>query len=130
MELLERTYAYKRAVATNKPLKGTLPILQHLNLMRFFETVVGPELVARLKPYPDMIQYCLDQVGIAASQALVIGDTENDILAARRAGVMSCLACWGYSSMQNELKEQADYAIGHPDEVCEILIRRSNVKRL
>jgi phosphoglycolate phosphatase len=120
-ELLKRTGGYKRAVATNKPLKGSLPILRRLNLSHFFEPIVGPELVERVKPSPDMIHYCLDRLGVSASRTLVIGDTANDILAASRAGAASCLACWGYSPSQEELKKQADYSVRHPEEVCGIL---------
>jgi phosphoglycolate phosphatase len=127
MELLEKTGNYKRAVATNKPLEGSLPILNRLDLAGFFDAIVGPELVDRVKPAPDMIHYCLDRLGVPASQALVLGDTANDIRAANSAGTVSCLAGWGYAAHSDEITELADYVVGHPDEICGILECRAEV---
>ncbi len=122
-ELLNKLNAYKLAVATNKPSNSTNLILDGLNLKNYFKLVVGADHVEHPKPHPDMIYYACTKFQISPQQTLVIGDTDNDILAANSAGAYSCLAGWGYSSEKENLKVFSDFYIDLPVDVQEILER-------
>jgi phosphoglycolate phosphatase len=110
-----------RAIATNKPLSGTVHLLNGLNMLQHFHLIVGPEMVTHLKPHPDMIHYALAHCDATPRRTLMIGDTENDLYAAEAAGIRSCLACWGYSERMEELRERADYAIDDPGELLDLV---------
>jgi len=118
--VLERLDSSTRAIATNKPLRGTRHILDALGLSHHFDTVIGPETVERVKPHPDMILYALDRAGVEAGRTLMIGDTENDLQAAAAAGVWSCLVEWGYSLQTDKLRESADFVISTPEQLLEL----------
>jgi len=85
------------AVCTNKPSKATAEVLAALDLGRFFEVVVGADDTPALKPDPAHIAVTLDRLGVAAGQAVMVGDSRNDVLAARRAGVRSVVLSFGYA---------------------------------
>lgn len=120
-ELLDSLGGYDMAVASNKVLAQTQSILEKLNLIDRFKLVVGPELVSQPKPAPDMIDFCADHFGIDSSQILVVGDTDNDIEAAQRAGAKSCFARWGYAINETELETKADFSISHPLELLKLV---------
>ncbi|MEI8011445.1 MAG: HAD-IA family hydrolase [Candidatus Omnitrophota bacterium] len=77
------------AVATNRPLQFCQIILEALGVVKYFDHVLCGDMVARPKPYPDMLQEILRQSGIPASSALYVGDMTVDVACARAAGFFS-----------------------------------------
>ena len=85
------------AVCTNKPSKATAEVLASLDLGRFFDLVVGADDTPALKPDPLHVTLILDRLGVRPAEAVMVGDSRNDILAARRAGVRSVALSFGYA---------------------------------
>lgn len=85
------------AVCTNKPRAATVEILNTLGLMAFFDLVVASDDAPAIKPDPAHVQVILDRLGISADAAVMVGDSINDILSARRAGVRSIALSFGYA---------------------------------
>lgn len=83
------------ACVTNKAEAFTLPLLERVGLADFFTTVVSGDTLAVKKPDPAMLQLAVERLD--ARQPLMIGDSENDALAARAAGMPVLLVSWGYS---------------------------------
>jgi phosphoglycolate phosphatase len=75
------------AVCSNKPVAFTRELLAHFGLAGYLDVVLGPEDVARPKPAPDMLLAALTRLGVAAAEALYVGDMVVDIETARSAGV-------------------------------------------
>ncbi|MBN2411281.1 HAD family hydrolase [candidate division KSB1 bacterium] len=124
-ELLKKLSDYKLAVATNKPSNSTNLILDGLNLKSYFHLIVGADLVEHTKPHPDMIYYICSELQVPPQETMLIGDTDNDILAANSSGAYSCLAGWGYSSDKENLSIISDFHIDQPQDVLEILERKN-----
>jgi phosphoglycolate phosphatase len=89
---------HRLGIVTNKPFAPTLGVLQALDLSRHFapEHVVGGDSVATRKPDPEPLMALLDRMGHEAEAAIMIGDSANDIEAARAAGVRSIAVSYGY----------------------------------
>ncbi len=83
------------AVATNKSLAFTGKILDHLGVKVYFECVLGPESVARPKPFPDMIRAILKRIRLTEQECLYIGDMPLDVETAGRAGLDCVLMATG-----------------------------------
>ncbi len=65
-----------------------LRILDRLDLTRFFEEIVVSDLVGLVKPHPALFEQPLEQMGIAAGDALFVGDTPGaDVQGAKNAGL-------------------------------------------
>ncbi len=121
IQLLQQLDFIRKAVASNKPRVYTEKILDQLGLMPFFDTVVGPEDVQRVKPEPDMLLLAAQRLEARPARTLMVGDTDNDILAARRAGMPTCAVTYGYSPKTVLLALRPDYLIDSPLDLLEVL---------
>ncbi len=88
---------FSLACVTNKAERFTLPLLRSTGLESFFSAIVSGDTAARKKPAPDPILAACRQLGIAPREAVMVGDSTNDALAARAAGCGILLVPYGYS---------------------------------
>ncbi len=84
-------------VATNKPQASTRAILLHFGLIERLRVIVGGDAVNHGKPAPDSLLIALDRLGVEPSDALMVGDSVTDVIAARAAGMAVALVRGGYS---------------------------------
>ncbi len=92
-----RARCIKLAVVTNKAEAFTLPLLERMGIAAHFDTVVSGDTLPVKKPDPAVLHLACDRLGVAARDALMIGDSANDALAAQRAGMPVLLVTYGYS---------------------------------
>ena len=85
------------ACLTNKPLDFALPLLKAKGLDVFFTQVFGGDSFERKKPDPLPLHKTCEAMGTLAAQTLMVGDSENDGLAARAAGCPVVLVSYGYN---------------------------------
>jgi HAD superfamily hydrolase (TIGR01509 family) len=82
-----RATGVKVAVASSSGFSWVAGNLKRLQLWDFFDVVCTQEDVESVKPEPDLFLLALERLSIQADQAVVIEDSPNGILAARRAGI-------------------------------------------
>ncbi len=85
------------ACVTNKTAQFTLPLLEATGLTAYFGTVISGDSVARKKPAADPVLAACNLLGVAPNEAVMVGDSANDALAARAAGCPVLLVPYGYS---------------------------------
>jgi phosphoglycolate phosphatase len=85
------------ACLTNKPLDFARPLLKAKGLDVFFAQVFGGDSFERKKPDPLPLHKTCEALGTLAAQTLMVGDSENDGLAARAAGCPVVLVSYGYN---------------------------------
>src|SRR3712207_5429988 len=85
-------------VCTNKRTDLSIALLDGLGLSPRFEAVIGADLAPKPKPDASHIRAAVDAAGGRLERALMVGDSEADIGAARNAGVPSVAVSFGYSS--------------------------------
>lgn len=85
------------AVVTNKAQDFTVPLLEHTGLAPYFDVVVSGDTLSVKKPDPAVVSHACELLGVALGRALMIGDSANDALAARGAGIPVLLVTYGYS---------------------------------
>lgn len=74
---------YKMAIATTKVRQNLDGIIKMFSWDKLFDVTLGGDEVPRIKPEPDIFRMALEQLGAGPDEALVIGDTINDVLAAQ-----------------------------------------------
>ena len=94
-ELLAALSGAPLMVATNKPGGFSGTILAGLALDGFFRRVVGGDQTPARKPDPAHLRACLAGLDVAPGEVVVVGDSPNDILAARALGAVSVGCTWG-----------------------------------
>ncbi|MGB6243150.1 MAG: phosphoglycolate phosphatase [Castellaniella sp.] len=95
-----RSQGARLAVVTNKDSQFTIPLLQHMGLDTYFDVVVSGDTCERKKPDPLPLLHACDLLGIQPSQALFIGDSINDALAAQAANMRALALPYGYNEGQ------------------------------
>ena len=91
-----RWAGWRLAICTNKPHAATISVLQQLALDSYFETAAGGDSFAVRKPDPGHLLLTLAALGATADQAIMVGDSENDVAAARGANIPVILMSHGY----------------------------------
>lgn len=86
------------AVCTNKPEQVTHRVLGGLGLSRFFPVVLGGDSLPFRKPDPRFLRAALDRLEAEATDAVMVGDHRNDVLAAHAAGLRAIFARYGYGA--------------------------------
>jgi len=111
----------KTGVATNKARFGTDVIFKALDVQKYFDIIMTRDEVEKPKPEPDMILTACKTMNVAPERTLMLGDTDNDLLAARSAGAKSCLALWGYANDMDRLEGLADFSVQHPLHLLHVI---------
>ena len=86
---------YDMALLTNKPLGMTETILSALSLSRYFAEVHGGDSFDSKKPNPEGLRAILSSRAVPPGEALMVGDSVNDVLAGRGAGASTCGVTYG-----------------------------------
>lgn len=90
----------KLALITNKPAQFLPALLEQHGLAEYFDWVVGGDSLPRKKPDPMGLQWVMEQAQISPAHSLFVGDSGNDIKAAKAAQVCCVGLSYGYNHGQ------------------------------
>lgn len=110
------------ACVTNKPLRFALELLQRYGLRDYFAVVYGGDSWPRKKPDPLPMREACRALAVEPSQAVAIGDSENDALAAGAAGLWSLALPYGYNHGQPVQNIPADGIVENLLEAARLII--------
>jgi phosphoglycolate phosphatase len=85
------------AVVTNKQQHLARGLLERLGLSEYVNVLIGGDSCERRKPDPQPLQVACEALGVEPAQALMVGDSINDVLAARAAGMHVVCVPYGYN---------------------------------
>ena len=85
------------ACITNKPYQPAHDLLQALNILSPFQLLLGGDSLTHRKPHPESLLHALHYFDVKPHQALMIGDSRNDVEAAHAAGMPCFALTYGYN---------------------------------
>ena len=88
---------YRLALVTNKPFEFIAPILAGLELDGLFEMLLGGDSLPKRKPDALPLLHVCQELNVTVEQCLMVGDSKNDILAAKAANMDSIGLTYGYN---------------------------------
>lgn len=109
-------------VVTNKPRFFTLALLERLEVARLFATVVAGDDGIRRKPHGDMLVAACEKLGSPPAQSLMVGDSDNDVAAARAAGCPVWCVPYGYNEGRPAAALACDLLVATIEEAAEKLV--------
>lgn len=109
------------ACITNKPEQFTLPLLKELGLLELFDRVVCGDTFQHRKPHPMPLLETAKFFNVSPAQAIMVGDSVNDIAAAQAAGFYSICVDYGYHGEDDVSELGADVVISHFSEINQLL---------
>lgn len=96
VEALEENLGrFTYALLTNKPLYLTEKLLRGLSMEHLFHVVAGGDTFSTKKPDPEGVLSLISLAGVSREETLIVGDSRNDVLAGRNAGVDVCGVTYG-----------------------------------
>ncbi|MEY8248035.1 MAG: HAD-IA family hydrolase [Bermanella sp.] len=99
-------------IVTNKPRQYSAPLLKALKLHEGIATLVCADDVSHPKPDPEPMYKACDEMALAASDCLYVGDHARDIQAGKNAGMHTIAAAYGYVHHASEARQwQADWTV-------------------
>ncbi len=109
----------KMGVVTNKMTALAKTILHRLKMTSYFDELVGGDLYQK-KPHPEPLLRTAAEIGYA-DRIIVVGDSENDIIAGKLAEFETAGALWGLRPAELIKQLKPDFALSASTEVLEIL---------
>lgn len=103
---------YRLGAVTNKIARFTEPLLTELDARDYFALIVSGDTLPKQKPDPLPLQYAAEQFELAPQDCLMVGDSSNDVAAARAAGFQIVCVSYGYNHGE-------DIRTAYPDAVID-----------
>ncbi len=132
-ETAERLFAhgYPMAIATTKVRRHVDQIVAKLGWPEMFPVLVGGDEVAQQKPAPDAFVLAMQRLNSLPANSIVIGDTINDVLAARQLKIPVIGVISPYGGNDELRASNPDYVIDKisllPDLLCELHNRKEAI---
>lgn len=106
-------------------------VLKHHNIRQYFDSVVHCERVTHPKPHPEGLLLALDECGVGATDAIMVGDSVQDIEAGKNAKVAMVIAVThGIGKREDLARAGADYFVDSLIELQNYLLRHHQAGRL
>lgn len=109
----------KLAVLTNKPVNPSRAIVEALKLAPYFSQVYGGNSFATKKPDPEGALRLLEELGVPAEQAAMVGDSHTDVETGQNAGLWTVGVTYGFAPQTLE-DASPDVLVDHPRELAEV----------
>ena len=107
-------------IITMKSRRGLQRVVDAYDIRDYFQVLKsaddGPG-----KPAPDLMLDSMSEIGVTASQALMVGDTSFDTMMAKAAGAKAIGVGWGYQTIDEMLDSGADVIAETHEELRDIL---------
>jgi phosphoglycolate phosphatase len=120
-ETLDAFHYKKKAIISNKRQEPSVAILEGLGISHHFNMILGGDQVEEKKPAPEAVFRTVDQLAVAPGDAIIIGDSPEDIQAGRAAGLITCGVTYGFHPQERLLAEKPDYLIDSLKQLRELI---------
>ena len=122
VEFLRNTHA-RVAMLTNKPERPTFKLLEHFHLRDRFEFVLCGDTTPERKPSPAGLLKIIEMASVPREEAVMVGDDQPDILAARNAGVDCITLLCGFGKPVNLLPLKPENTVESYEELWKLLLQ-------
>lgn len=112
---------FMMAIITNKPFEFVEPILKELDIYHYFTSILGGDSLKEKKPHPLPLLHTLKKFNLQANQAIMVGDSKNDILSAKSANVHSIAVSYGYNQNENLSQFQPEIIVDNFGDILNYL---------
>lgn len=112
----------KISIASSKPTVLVERILEHFDIRKYFDSVVGSNLDGTRTKKEEVVEEALYQLQCLKEKTAMVGDRKFDIEGARAFGLTGIGVSFGYAA-ENELQEAgADYIVDTVEELQKLLL--------
>ena len=117
---------YRMAIATTKIRANVNGILEKLGWQKLFRATTAGDEVNRVKPDPSILRLTLKRLKAEPSETIVVGDTINDILAARAVPMKVVAVASPFGGQEKVIAASPDFFIESITELLDLLERHNS----
>ncbi|EIH0733507.1 phosphoglycolate phosphatase [Vibrio vulnificus] len=110
------------ALVTNKPSKFVPDVLQQHGIADYFVDVLGGDSFPEKKPNPIALNWLMEKHQIQPTEMLMVGDSKNDILAAKNAGCASFGLTYGYNHGEPIASSEPDFVADSLAQLLDVVL--------
>lgn len=129
LEVLEqlKRQKVKIAIVTSRILleSSVVPVLQNCKLLDIVDVVVTASQVPRPKPEPFQHELAVKRLGVPKERTIAIGDSPEDIIGAKAAGLKVAAYVNGFHTKQELEVHKPDYFLERLPEILRIVLDKS-----
>lgn len=109
-------------VLTNKPDAPTRKILSHLGLEAHFTQILSPDsMTPPLSTKSEGALHLVKTHSLVANETLLVGDSPDDLKAARAAGFSFLEASYGYGNFDEIVTEEEWFRLKSPSDLAKLI---------
>ena len=111
---------YRMAVVSNKLQRG-VDDLARTFFNGMIDVAIGEQSGIPCKPAPDMVLAALSQLGVTASEAIYVGDSDVDLQTAANAGLPCISVLWGFRNRDFLVAHGATMFAEQPQDILSLV---------
>ncbi|MGE4570438.1 MAG: phosphoglycolate phosphatase [Gammaproteobacteria bacterium] len=116
-----KSQGYLLGCVTNKAEQFTLPLLKALGIFDDFSIIISGDTLAKKKPDPLPLLHSAEYFGVSPKDCMMLGDSVNDVKAARAAGFAIICMSYGYNHGNDIADEAPDLVLDSMSELRDFL---------
>ncbi len=116
-----KNLGFKLACVTNKTARFTNPLMETAGLALYFDFIASGDTFEAMKPEPLPLLETAKRFNVLPENALMIGDSINDITAGKRAGFKTIAVSYGYAGQYTMADLNADYTVNAMSEIVDLI---------
>ncbi len=120
-ETLQKLNNFQKVIITNKPHQFIKPILKKLEIETYFDAYYGGDYFEEKKPSPLPLLKVCEIFNIPTHKTIMVGDSKNDILAAKEANIKSIAITYGYNYGEDINKYNPDIIIDNFTKLLKVI---------
>jgi phosphoglycolate phosphatase len=105
------------ALCTSKPRVFAEKIVAHFDLQRYFDGIYGPEFDGRFDKKHELLAHLVKKYDVSPERAIMIGDRDKDVEAAKFVGTHSLGVLWGFGNKEELQSAGVSRMIDHPSQL-------------
>lgn len=111
-------------IVTSSPASYCNRIIKHLGWKFSFNVCYHD--TQRRKPHPEPIELAIQKLQVPQNAIISIGDDSRDIVASKKAGVLTVGALWGAQEPQKLIDSNPDYLCSNVEELIHVINQKYN----
>ena len=92
-----------------------------MGIFKYFDTFITPEITTKHKPDGEPVLKACENLGVAPSEALMVGDSPYDILAGKNAGAKTCGVRYTALPLEKLGESKPDFYVDKPLEILDLI---------
>jgi phosphoglycolate phosphatase len=121
VETLDHFRNKRLGVVTSKEVRFTHLMLDHFGIAKYFDAIVGGDTTPARKPDPRPVLEALRLLEGSPEAAVMIGDSEIDVIAGRSAGTRTCAVTFGYRNAEQLRVTEPDVMIDRFEQLKDVI---------